>query len=100
MIYSLMEMTNGFTWAFLAALAAATATRLWLAARQMRHVSAHRGAVPATFAETIPLEAHQKAADYTVAKARLGMLDLLVGAALTLALTLGGLIQWIADAWA
>jgi STE24 endopeptidase len=95
-----MEMTNAFTWAFLAALAAATATRLWLARRQMRHVSAHRGAVPGTFAEAIPLEAHQKAADYTVAKTRVGMLDLAIGAALTLWLTLGGLIEWISGFWA
>jgi STE24 endopeptidase len=93
-------MTNAFTWAFLAALAAATATRLWLARRQMRHVSAHRGAVPGTFAEAIPLEAHQKAADYTVAKTRVGMLDLAIGAALTLWLTLGGLIEWISGFWA
>ena len=61
-----------FTWLFLAALAAATGTRLWLAARQVRHVRAHRDAVPASFAGAIPLAAHQKAADYTVAKARLG----------------------------
>ena len=100
MIYSLTEMTNAFTWAFLAALAAATATRLWLAQRQIRHVSAHRGAVPGTFAEAIPLEAHQKAADYTVAKTRVGMLDLAIGAAVTLWLTLGGLIEWISGFWA
>jgi STE24 endopeptidase len=94
-----MEMTNAFTWAFLAALAAATATRLWLAQRQIRHVAAHRGAVPETFAEAIPLEAHQKAADYTVAKTRVGMLDLAIGTALILWLTLGGLIQWISGFW-
>jgi STE24 endopeptidase len=95
-----MEMTNAFTWAFLAALAAAAATRLWLAQRQIRHVVAHRGAVPGTFADAIPLEAHQKAADYTVAKTRVGMLDLAIGAALTLWLTLGGLIEWISGFWA
>ena len=92
-------MTNAFTLVFLAVLAAATATRLWLSARQMRHVRAHRAAVPATFAETIPLQAHQKAADYTVAKARLGMLEIAVGVLVTLVLTVGGAIQWIADAW-
>jgi len=91
---------NAFTWVFLGALAAASAARLWLAQRQTAHVRAHRGAVPATFADAIPLEAHQKAADYTVAKARLGMIDVLIGAALTLVLTLGGLIQWLSDAWA
>jgi STE24 endopeptidase len=91
---------NFLTWLFLAALALATATRLWLAARQMRHVRAHRGAVPGTFAEAIPLSAHQKAADYTAAKARLGMIEVLLGAALVLVLTLGGLLQALSDAWA
>ena len=68
-------MTNPFTWVFLAALAAATAVRFWLARRQIRHVRAHRDAVPASFADSIPLSAHQKAADYTVAKMRLSSLD-------------------------
>jgi len=91
---------NAFTWLFLAALAAASATRLWLARRQVRHVRAHRDAVPGLFAEAIPLAAHQKAADYTVAKAKLGMIDVVISAALLLALTLGGVIQWLSDAWA
>jgi STE24 endopeptidase len=91
---------NALTWAFLAALGAATATRLWLAQRQVRHVRANRGAVPRTFADTIPLPSHQKAADYTVAKSRLGMVDVLVGAALALLLTVGGLIQAFSDLWA
>jgi STE24 endopeptidase len=90
-------VTNAFTWLFLAALAAATAARLWLSQRQIQHVRAHRDAVPATFAQAIPLPAHQKAADYTMAKSRLGMLDVLLGAGLTLVLTLGGLIQWISE---
>src|SRR3954470_15770785 len=92
-------MTNAFTWVFLAALASATGARLWLAQRQAPHVLAKRGEGPATFAETIPLSAHQKAADYTAAKSRLGMIDVLLNAALALALTLGGLIQWLSDLW-
>jgi STE24 endopeptidase len=90
---------NAFTWIFLAALALATLTRLWLAQRQVAHVRAHRGAVPPEFADAIPLGAHQKAADYTVAKARLGMLDVLLGAAALLVLTLGGLLQWMSAQW-
>src|SRR5438552_2160830 len=92
-------MPNAFTGLFLAALVAATATRLWLAQRQIRHVIAHRAAVPASFADSIPLHAHQKAADYTAAKTRLGMIDVLIGAAVLLGFTLGGLTQWLADAW-
>ena len=93
-------MDSVLSWAFLAALGAATAARLWLAARQARHVRAHRGAVPAAFAGAIPLAAHQKAADYTVAKTRLGMADAVLSAAIVLALTFGGALQWLSDAWA
>jgi len=91
---------NAFSWLFLAALAAATLTRLWLARRQVAHVRAHRDAVPPGFAEVMPLAAHRKAADYTVAKSRLGVLDLLVGTLVLLALTLGGLLRWISQQWA
>jgi STE24 endopeptidase len=92
-------MLNAFTGVFLAALAAATATRLWLAARQVRHVRAHRAQVPAAFAESIPLGAHEKAADYTVAKTRLGMAGTILDAALLLAFTLGGGVQWVGEQW-
>lgn len=85
---------------FVAVVVLATATRLWLAQRQMRHVRAHRDAVPGMFAGAISLAAHQKAADYTVAKARLGIVDTLLDAAILLALTLGGVLQWLADLWA
>ena len=88
-----------FAAVFLAALLLATALRLWLAWRHMRHVAAHRGAVPAAFADSIALEAHQKAADYTVAKTRLAMVDILIGAVLLLALTLGGGLQALATFW-
>jgi len=93
-------MSALLTWLFLAALAAATATRLWLARRQVRHVTAHRDAVPASFAASIPLESHRKAADYTVAKTRLGMIGVLVHAAVLLGFTLGGGLQLILDLWA
>ncbi|MBM3367338.1 MAG: M48 family metallopeptidase [Betaproteobacteria bacterium] len=95
-----MSESAALTWVFLAALAAGTATRLWLAARQMRHVRAHREAVPPSFAGTIPLEAHQKAADYSVAKGRLGVIELMVGVAMLLVLTLGGLLELLAGTWA
>ena len=92
-------MNNAFTWLFLVALALATGTRLWLAARQSRHVRAHRGAVPESFAGAIALAAHQKAADYTIVKTRLAMVEVCVSAALVLALTFGGALQRFSDAW-
>jgi STE24 endopeptidase len=93
-------MPNAFTWVFLAALAAATLVRLWLGRRQIRHVRAHREQVPQTFAATISLAAHQKAADYTVAKAKLGTVEILISAAALLALTLGGVLERISSGWA
>jgi STE24 endopeptidase len=92
-------VNNAFAWAFLAALLAATATRLWLAARQVRHVRAHRDAVPDSFAGAISLAAHQKAADYTVAKVGLGMVEAVLDAVVLLALTLGGLLQLCIELW-
>jgi STE24 endopeptidase len=86
-----------FTIAFLAALAATLAARLWLARRQAAHVAVHRDRVPAEFAETITLASHQKAADYTVVKTRLGMLEAAVGALVLLAFTLGGGLQALWD---
>jgi STE24 endopeptidase len=91
------ELPNALTWAFIAALALATATRIWLGLRQMHHVAAHRAAVPAPFADTIALHDHQKAADYTLAKGRFGILHVGVEALLALWLTLGGLIQVLSD---
>src|SRR3954470_6764719 len=93
-------MPNGLTGVFLAALLAASGTRLWLRLRQVRHVRAHRAAVPPGFAGSIPLEAHQKAADYTEAKTRLGAIDVLVGAVFVLIFTLGGGLQGLSAAWA
>jgi len=77
---------------FIAALLLSLALKYWLATRQMRHVAAHRDAVPAAFAATIPLAAHRKAADYTLAKGRFGLLSTAFGAAVLLGWTLlGGL---------
>ena len=92
-------MENALTLVFLCALGAASVTRLWLAQRQIRHVRAHRNAVPGMFVQSIPLPAHQKAADYTVAKSRLGIVDTLLDALVLLALTLGGGLQWLSDLW-
>ena len=75
-----------------ALLIAGTIVRTVLASRQIRHVARHRDKVPAAFAQTIPLEAHQKAADYTIAKARFGQLDIALEALFLLGWTLlGGL---------
>ncbi|MCX7962011.1 MAG: M48 family metallopeptidase [Burkholderiales bacterium] len=93
-------MTNAFAGLFVGALAAAVALRLWLAVRQVRHVRAHRGAVPPPFRDAVPLEAHAKAADYAVARTRLGAAQALADAAALVVLTFGGLLEALARAWA
>lgn len=80
------------TLAFALALLASLAVKFWLATRQMRHVAQHRDRVPAAFEGTVTLEAHQRAADYTLAKGRLGLLSMAFSAAVLLGWTLlGGL---------
>ena len=84
-----------FTSLFIAALLATTLVRLWLSTRQMRHVAAHRDQVPARFADRVTLAAHRKAADYTIARTRLGIVDILVTAAVLVGFTLLGGLQAI-----
>ena len=77
---------------FAAALLLTVVLRFWLATRQMCHVAAHRAQVPAAFAGSVPLEAHQKAADYTIVRSRFGLITLAFGTAVLLGWTLlGGL---------
>ncbi len=80
------------TLAFALALLLTLVVKFWLNTRQMRHVLQHRSAVPTAFAQTIALGAHQKAADYTLAKGRLATLQLILTSALLVCWTLlGGL---------
>src|SRR5262245_54298327 len=82
---------------FLPALALTSVIRLWLGWRQLQYIGAHRGAVPPQFTAEINLAAHQKAADYTCARTRLAMVDLVTSAVILLALTFGGGLQWLHD---
>ena len=82
-----------FTVLFAIAVVAMVGTKLWLASRQVRFVAAHRGQVPGRFAATIALTAHQRAADYTIERTRLTMLEIVVSAAVLIGLTLLGGVQ-------
>jgi len=85
-----------FTLIFLIGVAASVGLELWLAQRHVAHVAANRGAVPAEFAASLSLPAHQRAADYTVARTRFGMVTTAVDAVLLLAFTLGGGLDLLA----
>lgn len=86
------------TAAFALALVASVMFKFWLATRQMRHVAQHRATVPAAFQAQISLEAHHKAADYTIAQGRLGLLELAFGTAVVLGWTLLGGLSWLNQA--
>ncbi|WP_395008486.1 M48 family metallopeptidase, partial [Undibacterium sp.] len=89
---------NSYTFSvlFIVFLGITVSLQFWLSSRQLRHVSRHRAAVPAEFVEKIGLEAHQKAADYTIAKTKFGLLSLFVSVLVLLAFTLFGGLQLLA----
>ena len=82
-----------FTIVFLIAFIASFGLRHWLSQRQIRHVATHRDTVPTEFASQISLAEHRKAADYTIAKLRLGILENGVSAIILIAFTLLGGLQ-------
>ena len=92
--------TLAFTSMFVLALAVSAGLRTWLAMRQIRHVAAHRDAVPQAFADRIGLASHQRAAAYTIARTRLGQVDDLVSTGLVVVLVLLGGLQWLHDLFA
>ncbi|MCQ8240030.1 M48 family metallopeptidase [Rhizosaccharibacter radicis] len=67
------------------------AVSCWLLWRQARAARRHRDRVPDGFRDAIGPDAHRRAADYTVARARVATADGLVGLAVTLGLLGGGL---------
>ena len=90
---------NTFTIIFLIALLISSTVQFWLAKRQANYVAAHRAAVPEAFKDKVTLAAHQKAADYSQAKLKLGNIDGLLSIAVLLSLTLGGGINLAFSYW-
>jgi STE24 endopeptidase len=90
---------NSFTLLFVSLLGLSVLLRLWLAGRHLRHVTAHRPAVPVAFRDRISLADHQKAADYTRAGVKLGRIELLYGTLLLLLWTLGGGLDLLGQWW-
>ena len=91
---------NTFTWIFLAALLLSLGVRLWLSHRQITNVARNRASVPEAFTDRIPLDEHQKAADYTITNSRFGRFSLIIDTLLLLGWTLGGGLQFIHNLWA
>lgn len=84
---------------FIVLLVLATATEIWLAVRHLRHVTRRRRAVPAPFRGKIPLQAHRKAADYTVTRMRFGIVEAMYGTLILMLWTVGGGLEWLDSLW-
>ncbi|MGZ8151676.1 MAG: M48 family metallopeptidase [Methylovulum sp.] len=91
---------NTFTIIFLIALVISYSVQFWLSKRQADYVANHRSVVPDAFKNKVSLEAHQKAADYTLAKGKLGDIDSIISVVILLLLTLGGGINSVFEYWA
>ncbi|GAA6140472.1 M48 family metallopeptidase [Hydrogenophaga sp. 5NK40-0174] len=91
----MQDMPSVLTNVFCGLLILVLVVKTVLASRQIRHVARHRHAVPSAFSDTITLEAHQKAADYTIAKTRFGILDNALDVAILLGWTLLGGLDWL-----
>lgn len=63
--------------------------------RHITNVKLHRSKVPSAFKSIIKSKDHQKAADYTVAKSKLNIIDIIIQAVFLYILTVGGLINTI-----
>jgi STE24 endopeptidase len=87
-----------FSVLFVTFLVLTLALRFWLASRHIRHIARHRAQVPAEFAARIPLDAHQKAADYTVARTRFGLVSLVFNSVVLVGFTLFGGLQALSAA--
>ena len=90
-----MTTSLSFTLIFTSLLVINLLIKFWLANRQMRHVAQHRAKVPDAFASVIDTAAHQKAADYTIAKLRLGHWDLALDTAMLVMWTLLGSLGFL-----
>lgn len=87
------------TAAFLILVVAGALLRLWLLRRQAVSVKANRDTVPAAFSAVITAEDHHRAAEFTLAHSRLTAIDVVIGTVLLLALTVGGGLAAIDNAW-
>ncbi|MFN2308601.1 MAG: M48 family metallopeptidase [Gammaproteobacteria bacterium] len=90
---------NTFSLIFVAAVLLSLLVQQWLSGRHIGHIRACRAQVPEAFAGNISLSAHQKSADYTIAKTRLGRTELFYDHALLLLWTLGGGLALLDALW-
>lgn len=84
---------------FLTALFINLGIEVFLNIKNQFHIGIHRNKVPDEFADTVSLEAHQKAADYSRTKLQLARFALFFDAAILVFMTIGGGFQQIYTLW-
>ncbi|HAY40933.1 MAG TPA: peptidase M48 [Gammaproteobacteria bacterium] len=90
---------NLFTMIFLVATGCYLATLLYLNLRQNRAVKKSFDSVPQDFINNISIEEHQKAANYTQAKIKIGNIEMIFSSAILLLWTIGGGIDYLDQVW-
>lgn len=93
----LLSPSFQFTLLILGLLVLSVTLKTWLVSRQVRRVSLQRHTVPEVFAPHISVQAHERAAAYTLARCQGALLDLAVSTTLFLSLTLFGGIAILAE---
>ncbi|MFV2059325.1 MAG: M48 family metallopeptidase [Gammaproteobacteria bacterium] len=80
---------------FLVALFCSLFIQLWLIKRNISHIQIHRAKVPDAFSDKINLDDHQKAADYSNAKLKFSITELVFSSFMLVVWTLGGGLQYL-----
>jgi STE24 endopeptidase len=90
-------MSLTFYYLFIFLLITTTIFQVWLTKRHIAHIDKNKIKVPHAFSETISLSDHRKAADYTISKSRIGIIDLFIQAIFLYLLTIGGGINMLTN---
>jgi len=90
-------MSLTFYYLFIFLLITTTIFQVWLTKRHIAHIHKNKTKVPAAFSKTISISNHKKAADYTISKSNIGIIDLFIQAIFLYLITLGGGINILTD---
>ena len=90
---------NFFTFVFLFAILTSVLALLWLNFRQDKAIKRSFNEVPDSFKETITLEDHQKAGNYTKAKLLVNHFEIIFSTFIVLLWTIGGAMNWLDVFW-
>ena len=90
---------NLFTFIFLFAILTSVLALLWLNFRQAKAINNSFNSVPKGFTESIKLEDHQKAGNYTKAKLLLNHFEIIFSTIVLLIWTLGGAMNFLDSFW-